>query len=93
MSKKVVIAKIEVLSGKENEYLSMIESLIEATRKEPGNLSYSLYRSTENPSEFMVYEEYADDAAFSAHSNSDHFKAFVKEASPLFAKDIDIQVF
>ncbi len=93
MSKKIVIAKIQVIAGKEEEFLSITPSLIKATRNEPGNLVYTLYQSTENPSEFLVYEEYTDETAFKAHCDSEAFQSFGKQAGPLFAKELDIQTF
>jgi len=93
MEKKIVIAKIQVVKGKENEFLTLGEPLIEATRKEPGNLIYTLYRSIEDSSEFMMYEEYTSQEAFDAHGKSDHFLTFAKHVKPLLAKDLDIQIF
>jgi quinol monooxygenase YgiN len=93
MEKKIVIAKIQIIAGKEKEFLGMPPALIKATRNEPGNLAYILYQSTENPSEFLVYEEYKDEAAFNAHCASKAFQAFGKQAGPLFAKELEIQSF
>ena len=54
MKKKIVIAKINILEGKENEYSALVNPLIQATKNEPGNLVYTLYQNTENSSEFMI---------------------------------------
>ncbi len=93
MEKKIIIAKIQIIAREEANFLNIASDLIKATRSEPGNLVYTLYQSTENPSEFMVYEEYVDQAAFYAHSTSEAFNFFVKQAGPLFAKELDIQMF
>ncbi len=93
MEKKIVIAKIQIIAGKEKEFLGIIPALIKSTRNEPGNLAYTFYQSTENPSEFIVYEEYTDEAAFNAHCDSEAFQTFEKQAGPLFAKELDIQTF
>lgn len=93
MEKKTVIARIQVAKDKINDYLALTEPLIKATKAEPGNLVYTLYQSTEDPTEFIVYEEYVDDKAFEYHSNSDAFKAFARQVQPLLAKELDVQVF
>lgn len=93
MEKKIVIAKIQVVKGKESDFLTLGKPLIEATRKEPGNLVYALYQSTEDSSEFMMYEEYTSQEAFDAHGKSEHFLTFAKQVKPLLAKDLDIQIF
>ena len=93
MEKKIVVARIQVLEDKVNDYLQIIAPLIEATRAEAGNLVYALYQSPEDPAEFLFYEEYSDEDAFKAHGNSAHFKAFAGQVKPLLAKALDIQVF
>ena len=91
--KKTVIARIQVIEGKEKEYLALVEPLIDATWEEPGNLVYSLYRGTQNPSEFMTYEEYVDEAAFNEHCKTELFKSFEEKVRPLLAKEISIQIY
>ena len=61
MIKKIVVARLQVIKGKEKEYLSLVAPLVEAAKTEPGNLVYKLYQDTQNPSEFMAYEEYVND--------------------------------
>ena len=43
----------------------------EATRAEPGNLVFSVYRRADEPDRFFVYEIYRDQAAFEAHLAAD----------------------
>lgn len=93
MNKKIVIARIQVVKGKENEYLSLVEPLMEASKTESGNLVYSLYQSTQNPSEFMVYEEYINEDAFNEHCKTGLFQSFGERVKPILAKDIDIQIY
>ncbi len=93
MSKKTVIAKIRVIAGKEYEYLSLVAPLVEASRKEPGNLVYSLYRDVRDRSEFMAYEEWADENAFNEHCRTELFRSFGEQVQPLLAGEIDIQVY
>lgn len=93
MKQKNVLAKVRVVKGKENEYLSLVSPLIEAAKTEPGNLSYNVYRNVENPSEFIVYEEYINDEAFSAHCNTPAFHDFVQQVKPLLDGEIDIRQF
>ena len=41
---------------------------------EPGCLMYIVNRSTENPRHFLIYEQYADEAALAAHAETPMFK-------------------
>ena len=43
MEKKTIVARAEVLPGKEQEFISKAEPLIQGTRAEEGNISYSIY--------------------------------------------------
>lgn len=93
MEKKIVIARIRVANDKVNEFLALTAPLISATRAESGNLAYTLYQGTEDPAEFIVYEEYVNAEAFEFHANTEAFKTFAQQVQPLLAKELDIQVF
>jgi quinol monooxygenase YgiN len=41
---------------------------------EPGNLQYTVHRDPADPAVFVIYEQYADEAAFQAHVDAPHFK-------------------
>lgn len=78
MEKKTIVARAEVLPGKEQEFISKAEPLIQGTRAEEGNISYNLYQNPSNPTAFIFYEEYKDQNAISVHAASAHFQAFGK---------------
>lgn len=60
--------------GKEEVVADALRELVEPSRAEPGNLLYQPYRSPDEPSVFRIFEMYADEAAFTAHAESDHFQ-------------------
>ncbi|GJF31401.1 hypothetical protein KNE206_41010 [Kitasatospora sp. NE20-6] len=47
------------------------------TLTEPGNLAYVVHADTGQPGVFVLYEQYADRAAFDAHAASDHFAELI----------------
>ena len=91
--KTVVVARVAVKEGQEKAFIAIASKLVEATRAEEGNLFYSLYQSTENPSLFIVYEEYKDDEAFEAHANSAHFAAFTEAINDIVAGELVVDQF
>ncbi|WP_195375297.1 MULTISPECIES: putative quinol monooxygenase [Parabacteroides] len=93
MEKKVVIAKIQIIKGKEKEFQYLVSPLIEMSVAESGNLAYQLYQDIQTPFEFMAYEEYINEEAFNSHCNSEHFKIFAEQVKPLLATELDIQIF
>jgi quinol monooxygenase YgiN len=50
---------------------------IEATRREPGCISYDFYTSVDRPDSFVAVECFADKDAHAAHIKTPHFLAFL----------------
>jgi quinol monooxygenase YgiN len=46
------------------------------TRREPGNLMYVVHADAEETA-FILYEQYVDQAAFAAHTDSEHFAEYI----------------
>jgi quinol monooxygenase YgiN len=70
----VVLATWIAKPGEEEAVAAAIDQLIEPSRAEPGNLMYQAHRNPEDPRVFLLYEQYADEAAYRAHGESEHFK-------------------
>ena len=92
-SKKVIVARVTVKEGQEAAFIAVGNVLVEATRKEPGCLFYTLYQSTTDSKTFVFYEEYKDQAAFDSHSNSDHFKVFAEALGDILDGDLVVDQF
>jgi quinol monooxygenase YgiN len=70
-----VIAKIKAKAGSEGELESAFKEMIGKVRaNEPGTLTYALHRSVQDPTVFVFYEVYQDQAAFDAHGKTEHMK-------------------
>jgi quinol monooxygenase YgiN len=53
--------------------LNAVRRLTEASRKEPGCVTYIPHEVGGYPSQIMIYEQYRDEAALDAHRASAHF--------------------
>jgi quinol monooxygenase YgiN len=62
-----VRAELRVLPGKREEFVTVAIALAEATSDESGTLRYDWY-SSEDPTVFVVIEEYTDPGAALAHN-------------------------
>lgn len=93
MNKKTIVARAEVLDGKEKDFMEAAEPLIAATRAEEGNISYNLYRHPVRSGSFLFYEEYKDQQAVDRHAASAHFRAFGKAIQGLLASELIVEVF
>src|SRR4051812_33684591 len=79
----VVVARWRAKAGSEERGPAVLDELTRATRAEPGCLGYQPHRATEDPQDFLIYEQYADEEAFQAHTESEHFTRLVlDEAVP-----------
>lgn len=54
-----------------------LRKLGEASRKEPGCISFIPNLVQEGPAAMLIYESYANDAAVDFHRNSPHFREYV----------------
>jgi quinol monooxygenase YgiN len=61
----------------QEEIADILTTMRELVRHEPGCLSYEVFRSSEDPQEFMLVEVYKDDAAVADHGKTAYFKSHV----------------
>jgi (4S)-4-hydroxy-5-phosphonooxypentane-2,3-dione isomerase len=57
--------------------LEILRELREASRAEPGVITFEIARGTDTPNEFALYEEYEDQDAVVAHGKTAHFERLV----------------
>lgn len=82
----VVIAQYRTRAGKGDEVASVLALHRPATVAEPGCRAFVVNRSQDDGDRFVLYEQYADEAAFEAHRASPHFKRYIEgQVVPLLA--------
>jgi quinol monooxygenase YgiN len=69
-----VIARHTTADGERDAVLAILPKLIEASRKEPGNVAFDAYINIDDPQSYVLLERYASRDAFAAHRESPHFK-------------------
>jgi quinol monooxygenase YgiN len=77
MSELQVIARYTLSEGKEDAVLALLATLASASRSEPGNLGFDVYRQADDPRGVVLLERYASREAFAAHRETPHFKDLV----------------
>jgi len=84
MHPTIVALIAEICSASEGNAVvsELLHEFTEQVRSEPGNLSFRAWRSAGDPNRFLVYEEYADDAAFRDHLASAHNESFNQSIAP-----------
>jgi quinol monooxygenase YgiN len=75
--------------GSEAAIEATLRTMVELSNQEPGCLHFSAHRSTTDPTEYFIFEQYRDQAALDEHSNSQYFKQHVlEEAVPLLEERV-----
>lgn len=69
----IVSVRIEVKPDKVEEFIREAMANARASRKEPGNLRFDVFRSVESPTKFGLYEVYKDEQGFLEHQKTPHY--------------------
>ena len=81
----VVAIRLEAKPGEEERLAASLQALIEPTMAEPGVKLFLPYRSPTDSKSFFVYELYEDEAGWTSHQETPHFKAFADAMLPRLA--------
>jgi quinol monooxygenase YgiN len=73
----VVFARYRAHDGTAELVADALGKMVEPTRAEPGNLDYRAFRDPKDPSVFVLFERYTDEAAFDAHRATPHFEKWL----------------
>jgi quinol monooxygenase YgiN len=72
-----VFAKLKVKADQTEVFEAEARKMIaHVTANEPGTLTYICHKSTADPTVYLFYEVYGDQAAFAAHGGSPAMQAF-----------------
>ena len=83
----VVVARWRPRDGQIERIEAILRELTKEIRREPGNLQFIVNRSLDDPNEFLLYEQYANEQAFLDHRQTPHFKTLVLgQAVPLLER-------
>jgi quinol monooxygenase YgiN len=70
------IVRMRFAQEDRNNVLEAVRQLAEASRREPGCISYIPHELAGDSSLVMIYEQYRDEAALEAHRASPHFHQY-----------------
>jgi quinol monooxygenase YgiN len=83
MSAIKIVAILTAKPGKLDELTALLASMVQASRAEPGNLRYDLWRDQADANRFVLDELYKDQAAIDAHKASAHFQSYLGKIGAL----------
>jgi quinol monooxygenase YgiN len=85
----VLIVKLRVRPGTEEECKNWMRAMEKETRKEPGCLMYVAHQSADDPTLLAFYEQYKDEGALEAHRAAPYFKQIVEGTMSKFVVSRD----
>ncbi|MBL8038683.1 MAG: antibiotic biosynthesis monooxygenase [Nitrospira sp.] len=86
-----VIAHAKAQPNHVAQVRDILTALVDATRKEPGCLSYELLQNHADPTDFVFVERWASAAAEQAHFVTPHLLATLQQLTGLLASEPQIQ--
>ena len=84
----VLVVKYYVKPGMGDQVAAALREMAPLVKQhEPGCALYQASRAQDNPDLFLLYEQYADEAAFQAHRETPHFKRIIEgTVTPMLEK-------
>jgi len=83
--KFVLQVEIRIKADQVAAFMAKLAENAAAARAEAGCLQFDMLVDPQDATRVMLYEVYADDAAFQAHQQTAAFKKYLAEAVPLLA--------
>jgi Uncharacterized conserved protein len=86
-----IIASLTIENEKEEaDIVKALHTVVDATRKEEGNISYELHQDIANPKTYVFVEVWKSPEAIDSHNNSAHFLDFVKAVEGKVALAVNV---
>jgi quinol monooxygenase YgiN len=92
MAKVTVIATLRAKPGKENVLKDHLTTLVGYTRAEMGCLDYDLHQLRDDPSVFVMYENWTDQSELDKHLAMPYMVDFVAAAQELLRSPLELQL-
>lgn len=87
-----VIAKMTIKEEMAEAFVSGASELVAETRREPGCISYQLFRDVNMKKEFTFIEEWATPESLQSHMKSKHFQEIMPRLGKFQEKDMELSV-
>ena len=77
---------LKIKPGLEDAFLAASRANQAGARQEPGNIRFDIFRSKENPSQFLFTEEYDSEESVNKHRETAHFLKWLETATPMMVE-------
>ncbi len=83
----IAAVHVYIKPDKVEDFKAMIRANYLGSIAEPGCLRFDVAQSNDDPTEFMLWECYLDEAARDAHRATAHYRAFKEMAPELMSRE------
>jgi quinol monooxygenase YgiN len=80
---RYIVTYVDVAPASESQALNLLKGYRDASRREDGNVRADILQQGGRPGQFVVIEEWRDDAAFKAHRSAAPVMHFHEKLAPL----------
>ena len=87
----VVAGAAKVKPDKRGKAVLSALAMAEATKEEPGCISYEFFVDIQDPNRIFIFEQWEDQAALDAHNLSEHMAEFREQLPDLLASSLDVK--
>lgn len=83
-----IVVPIKVKPEYRDQVRSRLSDLARKTNQETGNICYVLHEVTGKPNEFIIYEQWKNQAALDFHMEQSYLKDFLKDSENLLSEAV-----
>ncbi|BBD59025.1 hypothetical protein NIES2109_18040 [Nostoc sp. HK-01] len=87
-----VTARLKVKQGLEDRFRQEFEPVIALTRSEDGCINYDLHQSIEDPSLFLLHENWASQAILDLHLQQPYIRALGAKAEEFLLEPPEVKL-
>ncbi len=82
----VTLVHVHVQPEHVGEFVEAMRANHEGSIREPGNERFDVLQSADDPTRFVIYEAYIDEAAAKAHKDTPHYLEWRRTVEPWMAE-------
>lgn len=89
----VLAGKFKGKPERKEDIIALARSMFEASRGEPGNISYNFYKDKGAENSYLFFEEWKSQEAIDFHFSTPYFKAFMEKFPDMIVGAPEIKIY
>jgi len=85
-NKHTVVVLLEAKQGKEAELEAALQSVADLSRDETANIKYRIHQNSDNPQQFILYENWENEEKHAEQFEKTYIKEFADKLADILAK-------